>query len=361
MLLSLTRRPILFTSNKLLYTSSYLYIRKDPPKPPKWMEKYVINTKAGIYFEKNLEKLCNRYDPQLNQRRLELYYGILETFETTYLFWKQYSRGHNINLSYDEIMQIDRFKREIGKIGIAFSPFLFIPFSFVWYFPVLCILSYSFPKIIMPAHYMRGKNSRQYYSSIHNFRKKSYPLVLNHLNNMSEKYVVPPVVKDVINDYNNGNILKINDLLEFKDYIKREDRLYLGNLADKHKLIIKSYSKTLLRMTFMLPLFSERNLKKRLQSIIYLDTILRKDNFKVFNSLDAGQLREACYIRGCNGYEVSRDIEANKYWLKNWLLLTEHISPVHFRYNEDQMSYVALMSVLWSINYTQANFERNIQ
>lgn len=340
---------------RFLATSSTFLVRKSPPKPPAWMDKYIINTKVGQFTERKLTELCDKADPELNRKRLEIYYGILETFETSNLVYKQYVRPHSSSFNYEELMQIDRFKREIGKIFIAFSPFMFIPFSFIWYFPVLLGLGYYFPKFIMPAHYMRGKNSRLYYRGVHNFRKKSYPVVINYLHEMDQKYITHPVVQKILPEIQLGKIPEIEDLKQLQEYLKKEPRLSFVNVD---KDLIRTYSKTLLRWTYFIPMFSERNLKKRMQSIIYLDNILRQPG--MLDSLDAGQLREAVYIRGCNGYEASRDMEANKYWLEKWLELTSHIDPITFRYHEHEMCYFAMVSVLWSINFTQANFERHV-
>merc|ERR1711974_110975 len=69
------------------------------------------------------------------------------------------------------------------------------------------------------------------------------------------------------------------------------------------------------------------------------------------------QLKEAVFIRGCNGYEPDRTAEANRYWLRSWLKMTEHIDPLYFRYNEDEQAYVALISILWSTNFNNFSFQ----
>jgi len=333
-------------------TSNSYQIRKRPPETSKWWKK-VTQSQSARKIESLIEKNLNKIDPQINVRRLELYYGILETFNTAGLAVRLYT-DPNSKFTYKEMMSIDRFKRESVKLLFVFSPFMVIPFSFIWYFPVLVSLAYFFPKFIMPAQYMRGRNSRAYYGAIHDFRKKSHPYAVWYLEQMRNKYVTPPVLSTILDDVHNGKILDVHDLKLLQDYLKREDRLHLSNIDPE---LVKTYNKSLLRWTFAVPIFSERNLKKRLQAIIELDTVLRQPG--ALDKLDPGELREAVFIRGCNGYEPHRTTEANKYWLRNWLEMTGHIDRIYFRYREEEMAYVALLSVLWSMNFTQGNFDRH--
>ena len=249
-------RSSLSLSLRHLSTTKPLEVRKKPPEVSKFWKKLVNSTYANK-IEKFLNDKLNQIDPQLNQRRLELYYGILESWNTAILASKLYANP-NSKFSYQQLMEIDRFKREYLKLLFAFSPFMVIPFSFIWYFPVLVTLAYFFPKYIMPAHYMRGRNSRAYYGSIHDFRKKSHLYAFYYLQRMENKYVTPPVVSRVLNNVNDGKIQNIEDLKLLRDYISREDRLHLSNVDGE---LIKTYNKSLLRWDFALPIISERNLR----------------------------------------------------------------------------------------------------
>ena len=248
---------------------------------------------------------------------------------------------------------MDRFKREYVKLFVAFSPFAIIPGSFIWYFPILVGLSYGFPKYIMPAHYMRGKNSRNYYQQLHNWRAATHRYPLNNLDNMAYKFIVPPVVSDILNTIDGNKIPDPEKLLKLQEYISKEERMNLDKLDNE---VIKAYSKSLLQWSFAVPIFSERNLKRRLLSIVYLDEHLRQ-NQELIDKLSEGQLKEAVFIRGCNGYEPNRTAEANRYWLRSWLKMTEHIDPLYFRYNEDEREYVALLSILWSTNFNNSSYQ----
>ena len=67
-----------------------------------------------------------------------------------------------------------------------------------------------------------------------------------------------------------------------------------------------------------------RNIDKRLKKIVEMDSMLRENG--TLQSLTKGQLSEALFIRGVNGFEAMLSREAKLFWLENWLKLTEDIN-----------------------------------
>jgi len=349
---NLTLQPTKPIHTQTLNLSTSQFSHRKPQSRPKTSKifKTIVKSKPAQNINGWIDKQLHKRNPNLVLRKSELYYGMLESMETLSLSLK--NLWNRKPLTYKQIMSLDRAKRDMSKLLLSVSPLIFIPFSFVWYFPFLFGLSYLFPRAIMPAHYMRGENSRQYYRQIHLLRKKGYTQVLHMLNTMSNTYVVPYYVDDVINQMHKGQNPDINKLAMFKDYCKREPRLHLINCQSS---TVSCYCATLNLFSAMTPkAFAIRRLHKRLSEIVILDRFLRQPG--ELNNLSGGELREACHIRGCNGYELYRTDEANRYWLKNWIFLTKDVDENLLSSDQGLLSYVSLTMVLWSMNFSNATF-----
>merc|ERR1712108_21164 len=85
-----------------------------------------------------------------------------------------------------------------------------------------------------------------------------------------------------------------------------------------------------------------------------MDALLRKDD--MFAEMTRGQLREALYIRGANGFEETLTREACLFWLKNWLDITAEVKSARIMTDEVTSAYTALSLFLWSTNFNNDNY-----
>jgi|ERR1712071_94909 len=334
------------------------------------LTKRLLDTKTLTKWN---QKLDQSLEPELNQRRYELWNGIWETWDTVSIatrvsFNKSMNRVRSarnqkrIELSYSQIMQLDRSKREAVKLAAAMSPFFFIPGSLLWWFPALCIFAKFYPSYIMPAHYMRGRAARIYYGRIHRRRENAYNEITNSLNYVRNNRYCPYIVSDVLRHVHTGKLPKVDDIQKLHEWIKKEDKMHYSQAPDR---VQRAYSKMLLHWTQLFAVaprvIRARNIDKRLKKIVQMDSMLRENG--TLQSLTKGQLSEALFIRGVNGFEAMLSREAKLFWLENWLKLTEDINasdldgqsyegcPV-----DANATYTVLSMFLWAVNFNQDTY-----
>jgi len=325
------------------------------------------------FFVELNKKLDRHLEPELNQRRYELWNGMWETWSTAsiavrlsclrvYNRFLPISQRRCLELTYSETMQLDRSKREFAKLLVAMTPFFVIPGSLLWWFPCCMILAKLFPSYIMPAHYMRGRAARVYYTKIHKVRSGSYNEITANLNYIRNTKFCPFIVTKVLRDVHTGKLPNVDDILELHAWIKKEDKIHYTVAPNR---IQNAYSKMLLNWMQLLAyspkVIRSRNIDKRLKTLLEMDNQLRENG--TVQSLTKGQLSEALFIRGVNGFEDTLSREAKLFWLENWLTLTNHISSKDIQGQSYEGSpvdanatYVMLSMFLWAVNFNQNNF-----
>jgi len=303
-----------------------------------------------------------KLSPDINQRRSEIWFGFWETWDTciiagryfrkkkfgqAILISKQIMYGKpNVNsinekeytLTYKELMQIDRAKREFPKLLIAVGPFMVIPGSLVFWFPCLIVLATAFPSYLMPAHYMKGKSAKNYYGIIHRRRTKNYDTILKNFNLVRNNRFCPARVDTILTDLHKHSLPDPEEIINLYSWIQKESTMHTANLPTE---VITAYAKMLLGWMPILGFFQPRGLReyylnKRLTKIFEMDEILRKDDS--YKNLTRGQLREALFIRGVNGFEESLTRQANLFWLENWLKIGKSIQtsgPEDLKYSRN--------------------------
>ena len=302
-----------------------------------------------------------KLSPDLNQRRSEIWFGFWETWDTCMIagrYFRKKKFGQAIliskqimwgkpnvnstndtqyNLTYKEIMQIDRAKREFPKLLIAVGPFMVIPGSLVFWFPCLIVLATAFPSYLMPAHYMKGKSAKNYYGIIHRRRTQNYDTILKNFNLVRNNRFCPARVDTILTDLHKHSLPDPEEIINLYSWIQKENTMQTANLPTE---VITAYARMLLGWMPILGIFQPRGLReyylnKRLTKIFEMDEILRKDdNYK---NLTRGQLREALFIRGVNGFEENLTRQANLFWLENWLKIGKSIQtgPEDLKYSRN--------------------------
>jgi len=319
----------------------------------------ILQNRYSLKANNKLDSLLGRIDTDLVVRKYELWYGMQETSDSVYLWYqtKNIFRKSTFQPNYRQFMQIDRMKRDLGKVAIAVSPFFVLPFSLFYWFPTIITLGYLFPKFIMPAHYMRGKNSRRYYRILHQQRRKKFPVIINRLTEIrNTNFHSSKEISKPLDDVHYGRVPNVDDLFKLKPKIENSKELYLSKMKRED---IQSFCRMLLEWRFWTPTFyAERKLLKRMETIAKMDELLRKDD--LINNLTSGELREACFIRGNNGYEPHRSALANRFWLENWVKLSSEVKPEAVTANEAQASFMAITLCLWSVNFSNQTYDSQI-
>lgn len=331
-----------------------------------------------------------KLSPDINQRRSEIWFGFWETWDTCMIAGRHWRRKRfdskfrrfqnnskslfkrkrvdaqsseralDLSLTYKEMMQIDRAKREFPKLLIAVGPFMVIPGSLAFWFPCLIVLASAFPSYLMPAHYMRGKSAKNYYGIIHRRRSQNYDTVLKNFNLVRNNRFCPARVDTILTDLHRHNLPDPNEIINLYSWIQKENTMHTTNVP---KEVITAYAKMLLGWMPILGIFQPRGLReyylnKRLTKIFEMDRVLRKDDH--YKNLTRGQLREALFIRGVNGFEENLTRQATLFWLENWLKISESIENKSKGVDNDTdflmtdsvaSSYKLLSLFIWSANF----------
>ena len=249
------------------------------------------------------------------------------------------------SVTYNEEMKMYLLKRDLIKIA-PLIPFCFVPFGFL----LLTIPIYLFPRLL-PHAFWNDQQRKLFYNQAHQGRLPHYKIVLHHMNYHKENHADTSFTDllDRICTVINANHIPSNALLLQLKPICTFSTSPLNLEVRKVAVLLKSFSAITLGFSLLPETWLCNQLEAYGKLIIRLDQKLRSDH--LLQKLSEKEIEIATLMRGLDCANLS--MEANIYWLRNWLELTSNCNPNDYWFALHAM-------VLLSFNYSQVKFQRRV-
>jgi len=267
--------------------------------------------------------------------------------KTYWFVRKRLKVNPSATVNYSEEMKIFLLKREAVKI-FPLIPFFMVPFGFI----TLFVPIYFFPRYVLPHTYWTDMQRKKFHSQMHQERLPHYNIILNHMNyhreNSSDSSFTH-VLDDIFTIINANNIPSNTLMLQFRSLCNDTSSPFNLEVL-KIGVLLRSFSRISMAYPFPLPAsFLCNQLETYGKTIIRLDKKMRHEN--TLQKLSAKDIEIAALLRGANSANLT--VEANIYWLRNWLELTKSC-------NSNDYWFVLHAMVLLSYNYNQLKFQRGV-
>lgn len=304
--------------------------------------------KALIILKDNSANAYDKYAPDgVKNVVTNLQTGVVQEMENTKVWWRlSNDEQSNTNkgktqASYKELMSMHDFKRDKNLTAMVVVCSC-LPGGFV----LLSVPIMLFPRTMMPWSFWDDKQRKEFYKQYHKERKGSHTTIVNHIEaQMRDPATVAPVksILDSLVD-GSGDVKRITnkDLLRLKKYCNKDP----FDLTDSNIEVIQAMCTIFTVRPGSTVEDSSIALRDKAIDIMNMDMKLREMKLKKLTEV---QVMTACFIRGMNSASLSHD--ANLYWLKNWLNLTNTC-------NKTDAWFVLYAAVLLSKNFVDSSFQR---
>lgn len=309
-------------------------------------KKSIISDKFNNIILSSLERwpfLRNYYHQMLQGFKRQV-----EDFKT----WRSVSRRirsqPGYKTTYHEHKAVFDTKGSLLKTSFLLPLFL-LPMGIVIVFIPVAL----FPQHLLPHCYWNKNQRKNFFTNMHTNRKIHYGIVLHHLNYIKNNHpssAFQRALGEILTMVNDSSKIPSNDdLSKFREWCTGFDNPV--SLDGLPPLLLHS----LCHINFLWKYFPSQWLRyylhQRVKLILEFDEKLRREN--LINDISEDELQEATFLRGLDSANLS--IEANRYWLKNWL---RHTSI--FQSNEVDPSYILHAMVFQSNNYNDLRYQRKV-
>jgi len=251
--------------------------------------------------------------------------------------WNYKYRGVYVaqNVTYEELLAKVNFARDGLKTGSIFLiPFMpFLPNAMI-------LLPFVTPRKLVSRNFWSVKQKNLYLIQNHFERSQAYQELISHI----EQHI-----KSNKLDKNTSSLIEnITNKLNSKEVIDNSELAAVMGICHKYPFSLAEsdihFLRCLCKIYEVSSLGTAPALRSRLQDraadILDMDTKLREMDL---DKLSPEQVATAAYMRGLDA--VSLPHEANLYWLKNWLSLSQSC-------HKGDCTFVLQAMAILSMNYT---------
>lgn len=295
-----------------------------------------IKNKINEAYEKYVPKPMKKVMTQIQT-------GTSAEFSNAKTYWRFRGQGSLGEVAtYNEMMAVSNFRRDgIKSISVLFLAVVPMGFWLLWV-PIVV-----FPRRLFPRSFWTELQKKSFYRENHLERLDQHRIVMHHFDYQKNFNLIKGPSKDVITsihkDFQSKGVLRNQDLMAFRQVCGEHP----FSLDNSNVVLVRAFCKVFEVNSYgPLSMLSQR-LRSKAHDIMDMDLKLAKMNL---DKLTTEQIMDANYLRGLNTSDLSR--QANLYWLKNWLDLSNQCS-------KDDPWFLLHAMVFHSINFTELKFQRS--